>query len=152
MGSDWSGLGELGGLGELTVEVGDDLNGEGGPTEEVFDVKEADWSRGLGEGAGEGRVIEGRGSGEDFDLLAPPSGEEIDATGEPGRREEEERWGEGEEEDLSNQLFEFFQLWSTPPEQPVVQGTETGSHWGAGEVRLCWRVCIICRCIYARSL
>ena len=114
------------------MEVGEDLNGEGGPTEEVFDVKEADWSRGLGDGAGEGRVIEGRGSGEDLDLLAPPSGEEIDATGEPGRREEEERWGEGEEDDLSNQLFDFFQLLSTPPEQPVVQGTETGSHWGAG--------------------
>ena len=44
MGRDWSGLGELGGLGELDVEVGEDLNGEGGPTEEVFDVKEADWS------------------------------------------------------------------------------------------------------------
>ena len=68
MGLDWSGLGELGGHGELTVEVGEDLKGEGGPTEEVFDVKEADWSRGLGEGAGEDQFKEEvRGRGADYD-------------------------------------------------------------------------------------
>ena len=43
--------------------VGEDLNGEGGPTDEVFDVNDAGSSRGQGEGVGEGRVIEGRGSG-----------------------------------------------------------------------------------------
>ena len=50
--------------------VGEDLNGEGGPTDEVFDVNDDGSSRGQGEGVGEGRVIEGRGSGEDFDVLA----------------------------------------------------------------------------------
>ena len=134
------GLGELGGLGELTVEVGEDLNGEGGPTEEVFDVKEADWSRGLGEGAGEGRVIEGRGSGEDLDFLAPPSGEEIDATGEPGRREEEERWGEGEEDDLSNQLFDFSNFGPPHLSSQLSKGRRPALIGGLGEVRVCWRV------------
>ena len=80
--------------------VGEDLNGEGGPTEEVFDVNDSGSSRGQGEGVGEGRVIEGRGSGEDFDVFLGRLGE-----GEVvGRREEEDRWGDGEEEDLSNQL------------------------------------------------
>ena len=81
--------------------MGEDLKGEGGPTEEVFDVKDAGSSRGQGEGGGEGRVIDGRGSGEDFDVLGRLG---ADADGEVGRQEEEERWGDGEEEDLSNQL------------------------------------------------
>ena len=32
--------------------MGEDLKGEGGPTEEVFDVKDAGSSRGHGEGEG----------------------------------------------------------------------------------------------------
>ena len=83
--------------------MGEDLNGEGGPTEEVFDVNDSGSSGGQGEGVGSGRVIEGRGSGEDFDvLLLGRFGADAGGEGEDvGSREEEDRWGDGEEEDLS---------------------------------------------------
>ena len=93
--------------------VGEDLNGEGGPTEEVFDVNDSGSSRGVGEGVGSGRVIEGRGSGEDFDafLLLGRFGADADGEGEDvGRREEEERWGDGDEEDLSTECDKYSNI------------------------------------------